>query len=75
VVARRGEEVKAALLALLLAGCASGVRMSDAQRIECRNEGCVAVTERQVIRLVERAIVEGYKHGWRDANKQAGREL
>lgn len=69
--------MKAALLALLLAGCASGVNLTDEERIACRTEanGCSAWTEGELLRLVNRSLGAGYQRGWRDANVQAGRSL
>lgn len=60
---------------VLLSGCASGIEMSDEERIACRNEGCSAWTQGELRGLVNRAASEGYRLGWRDANKQAGRGL
>ena len=67
--------MKALALVLLLAGCASGIRVSDEEAVACRNEGCAVFTERDLLVLVGKAMAEGYRRGWRDANVQAGREL
>lgn len=67
--------MKAALLALLLAGCASGIVMTEEERIACRESGCNVYTPAEILSLVRKAITEGYAHGWRDSNRQAGREL
>lgn len=68
--------MKAAVLLIgLLAGCASGIRVSDEEAVACRNEGCAVFTERELMGLVGKAMAEGYRRGWRDANVQAGRDL
>lgn len=65
----------AALLIVLLAGCASGIRVSDEEAVACRNEGCAVFTERELTVLVGKAMSEGYRRGWRDATVQSGRDL
>lgn len=65
----------ALLAVLLLMGCANGVRMSDEETIACRTFGCVVYTEAELRDLVNRAGRAGYGQGWRDSNRQAGRDL
>ena len=60
---------------LVLAGCATGVTMSDAEVISCRNEGCAAFTENELLTIMGRAYKDGYLSGWKDAGKQMGRVL
>lgn len=65
-----------ALLGLLqCAGCANGVQMDDEERIACRNEGCGVFTAAELHALQKRAIEAGYRRGWTDAHRQAGRDL
>jgi hypothetical protein len=63
----------ALIVALLLAGCASGVHMTDEERIACRDSGCSVWTPAELLRLVGKAAGEGYQRGWRDANVQSGK--
>lgn len=65
--------MRAALIALLLAGCANGVQMTDEETRACRDEGCAAFTERELRALIHKALTEGYRRGWTDAHQQAGR--
>ena len=60
---------------LLFTGCASGVRMTDEETIACRNDGCAVFTEAELLQLVNKAGSAGYRKGWEDAHRQAGREL
>lgn len=66
--------MKAAILVLLLAGC-SGVSMTDAERVACRDVGCSVWTEGELRDLVNRALRQGYGRGWTDSNRQGGRDL
>lgn len=59
---------------VLLFGCASGVRMTDEETIACRNDGCTAWTDAELLQLVNKAATAGYRKGWTDANQQAGRD-
>ena len=60
---------------VLCAGCASGVRMTDEESIACRNNGCTAWTDAELLQLVNKAGSAGYRKGWEDAHRQAGRDL
>lgn len=60
---------------VLCSGCASGVRMTDEEVIACRDAGCTAWTDAELLRLVNKAGADGYRKGWADANNQAGRDL
>jgi hypothetical protein len=62
---------------LLLMSCASGVRMTDADAVICRDDprGCTAWTAGELAQLRDAAIRAGYRQGWVDAMVQAGREL
>lgn len=65
-----------ALLGLLqCAGCANGVQMTDEERIACRNEGCAVFTEAELRALQHQAAGVGYRKGWTDATRQAGKDL
>lgn len=59
---------------VMLASC-SGVRMTEEERISCRNTGCTPWTDAELRELVNRAGSEGYRKGWTDANRQGGRDL
>jgi hypothetical protein len=62
----------ACLLALLLAGCATnGVKMTEEDAARCKDRGCTAWTEDELMRLAERFFIEGYKSG----AKSEGRSL
>lgn len=69
--------MRIALLCLLLAGCASGVHMTDEEAKACRDAetGCAVFTEHEVVTLIQRAGKIGYVQGWNDANKQAQRGM
>ena len=67
--------IGALLAVLLLMGCANGVQMSDEETVACRTFGCVVYTEAELRELVNRAGSAGYRQGWRDSNRQAGRDL
>lgn len=60
------------LVLLFLSGCAN-VAMTDDEAKACRDAGCTAWTDRELHQLVQRAGMEGYFKGWKDANRQAGR--
>jgi hypothetical protein len=60
---------------LLLTGCASGVRMTDEEAIACRDLGCTAWTDAELLQLVNKAGSVGYRKGWEDAHRQAGRDM
>lgn len=62
--------MKAALLALLLAGCASmpeGVTMTEADKATCKKESCTVWSEKELNALIMLAIEQGYKKGLTDA--------
>lgn len=63
-----------AALFLCLAGCASDVDMTDEERAVCRDQGCTAWTAQDLLDLARGAAAEGYRRGWRDAVRQAGRD-
>lgn len=73
--------MKAILLCLLLAGCASGVHMTDEEARACRDAptGCAVFTEAEFGSVLQSVIQQagkaGYEQGWRDANKQAQRGM
>lgn len=60
---------------VMLAGCASGVRMTDEERVTCRDAGCSVWTDAELLRLVNKAGADGYRKGWTDATVQGGRDL
>lgn len=60
---------------VMLCGCASGVRMSDDERIACRDSGCSVMTDTELRTLVDLAAGQGYRKGWADATRQAGRGI
>lgn len=65
-----------AFLALLhLAGCASGVQMDDDEAKACRTSGCTVWTEAELRNLAQTWFKQGYRHGWKHANEEAGRGL
>lgn len=53
----------AAILVLLLAGCATGVKMSDAEAEACRAQGCTVWTEAELEQLAHKFFREGYMRG------------
>lgn len=53
---------------VLLLGCASGVRMTDEEAIACRDAGCTAWTDAELLRLA----TAGYRKVWTDANHKRG---
>ena len=60
---------------MLLFGCASGVRMTDEEAVACRDAGCTAWTDAELLQLVNKAGAAGYRKGWTDATVQGGRDL
>ena len=57
--------MKAALLALLLAGCSSipGVVISDDERKACETAGCTVWSMDELESLARRFLKEGYQRG------------
>lgn len=60
----------AAILALLLAGCATGVKMSEAEAARCRENGCTAWTAAEIRALSILMFREGFTRG-----ERAGKEI
>lgn len=67
--------MRALVLVLCLSGCANGVVMTDKQVIACRNVGCAALTESDLLKFMGGAYKQGYEKGWIDSNRQGGRSL
>jgi hypothetical protein len=61
--------------AMVMAGCATGVQMTDEERVACRDSGCAAWTETELRTLVDRAVGAGYRKGWTDVVRQSGANL
>ena len=62
--------------ASLCASCATGIApLSDEEAIACRNEGCAAFTEAEILGILGRAYKDGYIKGWTDFGRQSGRAL
>lgn len=55
--------MKTLLLCLTLAGCATGVQMSDAEREACERDGCTVWTRAELTILFNRAVRVGYELG------------
>jgi len=62
---------------VMLMSCASGLRMSDADAVICRDDptGCTAWTAGELAQLRDAALRAGYRQGWVDAMVQGGRDL
>jgi starvation-inducible outer membrane lipoprotein len=64
--------MKAALLALLLAGCSSmpeGVKMTPEEAIACKRDTCSVWTPDELTTLVKAAIDRAYKAGFSAGQK------
>jgi uncharacterized protein YceK len=55
--------LSAILIALTLSGCATGVKMSDAEAEACRAQGCTAWTDAELEQLASKFFREGYLRG------------
>ena len=55
--------MKTIILCLTLAGCASGVQMSDAEREACEREGCTVWTRAELTILFNRGVLLGFEMG------------
>lgn len=66
--------VLVSILAMLivLGGCASGVVMTEEERIACRNEGCAPFTNTEIRALIGKVFNDAFRLGWIDATKRAG---
>lgn len=53
--------MRLALLALLLTGCASGIKVTPDEAVACRKEGCSVWTDGELADLVKRAFIKGQK--------------
>lgn len=53
------------LVALVLSGCGTieGVKISDAEREECKAQGCTVWTDADLARLMQNAHSIGYQRG------------
>lgn len=51
------------LLLSVLAGCASGVKMTDEDSARCKAEGCTAWTESELGQLAQKFFRDGYLRG------------
>lgn len=67
--------MRIAILCLLLAGCASGIRMTDEEAKACRDQGCSVWTDAELQELAIRIGSQAYRKGWTDAVKQKARDL
>jgi hypothetical protein len=67
--------MKAMLICLLLAGCASGVHMTDEESKACRDHGCSVWTDAELMQLANKVGSAAYRKGWTDATRQSGKEL
>jgi hypothetical protein len=65
----------AAILATACSGCANGVSMNDEERVACRTNGCIVMTEAELRDFGSKVGSEAYRKGWTDAHKQGGKEL
>jgi hypothetical protein len=61
--------------AALLCSCANGVVMTDAETKACRDVGCAALTEAELLRFMGKAFKDGYETGWKDFARQSGRSI
>jgi uncharacterized protein YceK len=63
--------MKAALiaLALLLAGCATGVKMTDEEAAACKEQGCTVWTDAELQGLALEAMRQGYIRGAQSRGK------
>lgn len=53
----------------LLAGCATGIKMTDQEAAACRAEGCTVWTDAELQGLVLNALRQGYQQGARSAGR------
>lgn len=53
-----------AAFVLLLAGCATGVTMTDAEQAACKEQGCSAWTMHELRSLAARAFQAGHAAGY-----------
>lgn len=53
--------MRLALIALLLTGCASGIKVSPDEAATCRKEGCSVWTDAELSELIKRAYIKGQK--------------
>lgn len=52
-------------VALLFAGCATGIEMTDDEARMCKASGCTVWTETELLRLGRKFYNEGYKAGYK----------
>ena len=58
--------MKTVLLVLRLAalsGCASGIKLTEADEVRCRNEGCHVHTQREMLDWARKIYNGGYRAG------------
>jgi hypothetical protein len=67
--------MKSILICLLLAGCASGVHMTDEEAKACRDQGCSVWTDADLMQLANKVGSAAYRKGWSDATQQHGKDL
>lgn len=67
--------MRIAILCLLLAGCASGVHMTQEEAKNCRDEGCSVWTDAELQQLAIRIGHQAYQKGWTDATRQRDKDL
>lgn len=58
------------LLAVLLAGCATGVKMTDAEAEACRAVGCTVWTDQELRGLAMEFMRRGYLQGAQSRGKE-----
>ncbi len=56
--------MKLALLAILLCGCASGIKVSPDESQACRQQGCTVWTDAELSELIKRAFIKGQESKW-----------
>lgn len=56
-------------LALLLAGCASGIKMTDEEAAVCRRDGCTVWSDAELQGLALQAFREGFARGAQSRGK------
>ena len=50
-------------LLALLASCATGVVMSDEDKVNCKAQGCTAWTDAEILQLINKIFKAGYEAG------------
>lgn len=57
---------------VLLAGCATGVAMTDEEAALCKAQGCTAWTDAELRQLIQQAAMQGYQQGLQQGRKGGG---